>query len=182
MWLFICSDQTGYWQGGIRNTHHVSSQRNSISWWLLRAQLCTSKAVAVRSHSSALQSEDIHYPLVFPLNQETPCEQMLLISATLGREKWNSGWVSSQLFHKKVWGKAAVFLKGKHSIHLFFKQSQKQKNLIHCFYQLKKRTFSNSMSWPVVKKIRKKDGVIEKERREQCRRKRGKGGETRKTL
>lgn len=33
VWLFICHDQTGGWQGGIRNTTHTSSQRLSPGGW-----------------------------------------------------------------------------------------------------------------------------------------------------
>lgn len=50
VWLFISSDQPCCWQGGFRNTPHTSSQRNSVSRWMVRAELCTSWTAAVRSH------------------------------------------------------------------------------------------------------------------------------------
>lgn len=98
VWLFFCSDQPSCWQGGVRNTCHTSSQTSSMFWWMLRAELCTSKTATVRPHLNVLQGGKIQYPLVFPLYQETPCMQMPLISANVGCESWNGVWLSRSTF------------------------------------------------------------------------------------
>ena len=58
VWLFISSNQPCCWQGSFRNTPHTSSQRNSVSWWIVRTELCTSWTAAVRSHCMVIGWDD----------------------------------------------------------------------------------------------------------------------------
>lgn len=52
-------------------TQPTPAHREPVSWWVLRAEVCTSETAAVRSHSGASPDGKIQYPLAFPVSQET---------------------------------------------------------------------------------------------------------------
>lgn len=97
IWLFFCNDQPAFWQGGVRNTYHISSQKNSIFWWMLRAELCTSKIATETSLECVTRWED----------------SVLFSLSSLSRDSMGADGFQRQLFHNRVWEKKCNFPKRK---------------------------------------------------------------------